>query len=89
MGALGYYLIIDKIKEKEVKVGGLFIPESQNKDIRYGRATVVSSGSEIKNICSGDIIRYDKFAGHDIELDDSIYTVIKLSDVIYIEDNED
>lgn len=85
MGALGYYLVIDKIKEEEVKKSGLFIPESQNKEIRHGRAKVISVGNEVENIHEGDIIRYDKFAGHGIELDGNDYYVIRIGDVVYVE----
>ena len=84
-GALGYYLVIDKIKDEEVKTSGLFIPESQNKEVRYGRAKVISVGDEVKNVSVGDIVRYDKHAGHGIELDSHLYSVIRIGDVIYIE----
>lgn len=85
MGAIGYYLVIDKIKEEEVKRGGLFIPESQNKEIRHGRAKVVSVGESVENIHEGDIIRYDKHAGHGIELDGNNYLVVRIGDVVYVE----
>ena len=85
MQAINYYLIIDKIKEAPKKVGGLELTESQNKDVRYLKGEVISVGDQVPNIKAGDIVRYDKHAGHGIEYDDKLYYVIKISDVVIVE----
>ncbi len=85
MQAINYYLIIDKIKEAPKKVGGLELTESQNKDVRYLKGEVISAGDQVPNIKPGDIVRYDKHAGHGIEYDDKLYYVIKISDVVIVE----
>ena len=85
MQAINYYLIIDKIKEAPKKVGGLGLTESQNKDVRYLKGEVISVGDQVPNIKPGDIVRYDKHAGHGIEYDDKLYYVIKISDVVIVE----
>jgi len=85
MQAINYYLIIDKIKEAPKKVGGLELTESQNKDVRYLKGEVISAGDQVPNIKAGDIVRYDKHAGHGIEYDDKLYYVIKISDVVIVE----
>lgn len=85
MQAINYYLIIDKIKEEPKKVGGLELTESQNKDVRYLKGEVISAGDQVPNIKPGDIVRYDKHAGHGIEYDDKLYYVIKISDVVIVE----
>lgn len=85
MQAINYYLIIDKIKEAPKKVGGLELTESQNKDVRYLKGEVISAGDQVLNIKPGDIVRYDKHAGHGIEYDDKLYYVIKISDVVIVE----
>jgi len=85
MQAINYYLVIDKIKEAPKKVGGLELTESQNKDVRYLKGKVISVGDQVPSIKQGDIIRYDKHAGHGIEYDDKLYYVIKVSDVVIIE----
>jgi co-chaperonin GroES (HSP10) len=85
MQAINYYLIIDKIKEAPKKVGGLELTESQNKDVRYLKGEVISAGDQVPNIKTGDIVRYDKHAGHGIEYDDKLYYVIKISDVVIVE----
>jgi|TARA_R110000782_G_scaffold178134_1_gene268997 co-chaperonin GroES (HSP10) len=85
MQAINYYLVVDKIKEAPKKVGGLELTEKQNSDVRYLRANVVSVGSNVPNVKEGDVIRYDKHAGHGIEWGDELLFVIKAPDVVLIE----
>ena len=85
MKAVNYYLIVDKIKEAPKKVGGLELTEKQNKDVRYLKGKVVSAGGEVKGIKDGDVVRYDKHAGHGIEYDEKLYYVIKAGDIVLVE----
>ena len=85
MKAINYFIIIDKIKEAPKKVGGLEITEKNNNDIRYLKARVVSVGDKVEHIQDGDIIRYDKHAGHGIEWDGTLYQVITIGDVVIVE----
>ena len=78
MKAINYFIIIDKIKEAPKKVGGLEITEKNNNDIRYLKAKVVSVGDKVEHIQNGDIIRYDKHAGHGIEWNGALYQVLSL-----------
>jgi co-chaperonin GroES (HSP10) len=83
--AINYFIIIDKIKEAPKKVGGLEITEKNNNDIRYLKAKVVSVGDKVEHIQNGDIIRYDKHAGHGIEWNGTLYQVITIGDVVIVE----
>ena len=85
MKAINYYIVIDKIKEAPKTVGGLEITESQNTDIRYLKAKVISTGDKIDYIKEGSTIRYDKHAGHGIEWNDKMYYVITINDVVLVE----
>lgn len=85
MKAINHYIVIDKIKEALKTVGGLEITESQNKDIRYLKAKVISVSDKLDYIEEGSIIRYDKHAGHGIEWNDKMYYVITISDVVLVE----
>ncbi len=64
MQAINYFIVIRKIKEAPKKVGGLELTEDQNKEVRYLKAEVVSVGDKVQGIEPGNIIRYDKHAGH-------------------------
>ena len=86
MKAINHFVIVDKIKEAPKKVGGLELTEKQNKDVRYIKGKVLSVGDQIKELVSeGDIIRYDKHAGHGIEWADHLYYVIKITDIVLVE----
>lgn len=86
MKAINHFVIVDKIKEEPAKVGGLELTEQQNKDVRYLKAKVISVGDQVKDLVSeGNIVRYDKHAGHGIEWNDSLYYVIKITDIVLVE----
>ena len=85
MKAINYYLVIQKIKEEPKNVGGFIITDKQSNDIRYLKAIVISAGDLVKGINEGDIIHYDKHAGHGIEWEDKLYQVIQHQDVVIVE----
>ena len=84
MKAVNHYLVIDMIKE-EPKVGGLILTEQTDKDNRYLKAKVISIGNNVEGIEEGDVIYYDKHAGHGIQHKDKFYGVIKQMDVVLID----
>lgn len=85
MQAINQYVIIDKIKEAPKKVGGLELTESQDKDVRYLKGKVLSVGDQVPVVKKDDIVRYDKHAGHGIQYNDTLYYVIKVSDIVIVE----
>ena len=85
MKAVNNNIIINKIKEKPKKVSCLDLTESQDTAIRYLKGEIISVGDSVTGINTGDIVWYDKHAGHGIEFDGNYYYVIKHSDVVIIE----
>ena len=85
MQAVNYYVVVDKIKEAPKKVGGLELTEDQNKDVRYLKGKVVSAGPLADMLNKGDIVYYDKHAGHGIEWKEKLYYVLKLGDIALVE----
>ena len=85
MKAVNYYIIIDIIKDEPSNVGGLILTEETDVDNRYSKAKVVSTGNLVEGINEGDIIYYDKHAGHGIQHKDKFYGVIKQQDVVLID----
>jgi len=85
MKAVGKYIVIDPVKETNVKTeGGLILAEKQREDIRYRRAKVVEPGSDVNVLKQGDEIYYDRSSGFKIELNNKEYKVIKEFDVVVI-----
>tara|TARA_R100000742_G_C4266496_1_gene84604 strand:+ start:1007 stop:1267 length:261 start_codon:yes stop_codon:yes gene_type:complete len=85
MKALGRNLIIEKIEEGTTETkGGLLLAETHREDIRYIKAKIIEVGDELNILQKGDIIFYDKHAGHKIEMENKSYHVIKSHDVVVV-----
>jgi co-chaperonin GroES (HSP10) len=85
MKAVGKYIVIEQIKEVDVKTkGGLILAEKQREDVRYRRAKVIQPGSNVEVLKAGDEVYYDKAAGFNIEINKEQYKVIKEHDVVVI-----
>ena len=85
MKAVNHYLIIERIKDEPTKVGGLILTEETDEDNRYAKAKIISIGNIVEGIKEGDVIYYDKHAGHGIQHKDKFYGVIKQMDVVLID----
>jgi co-chaperonin GroES (HSP10) len=85
MQAVNHFIIIEKIKEEPQKVNGLLITESVSDDVRYLKGKVISVGNKTEVLKEGDIIYYDKHAGHGIEWQGKLFYVIKQQDVVIVE----
>ena len=85
MKAVNHYLVIERIKDEPTKVGGLILTEETDVDNRYLKAKVISIGNIVEGIKEGDVIHYDKHAGHGIQHKDKFYHVIKQIDVVLID----
>ena len=85
MKAINKYIIVDKIKPGPKKVAGLIMTDETDQDNRYIRAKIISTGNLVEGLKDGDIIYYDKHAGHDISWKDNLYRVIRDGDVILVE----
>jgi co-chaperonin GroES (HSP10) len=85
MNAIGKNIIIKKLKEGVTATkGGLLLSDNQREDIRYISADVISTGNECEGVNPGDIIYYDRHAGHRIEINGDAFYVIKIQDVVFI-----
>lgn len=84
MKAIGNFLVVEPIaKEQKPNIGGLIIPVALENDIRYLKAKVISKGDAVEApVNEGDIIFYDKHAGHKIPLGDIEHKVITQNDIV-------
>ena len=85
MKAINYYIVVDKIKEPPKKIGGLEFTEDQNKDIRYLKGKVISTGNLVKGVNDSDIVYYDRHAGHGIQWSEKMYHVIQVGDIVIVD----
>lgn len=85
MKAINHYVVIDKIKQEEKKIAGLIMTEDLDQDNRYIKAKVISVGNLVEGVVDGDVIHYDKHAGHGIQYKNKLYFVIKVSDIVLVD----
>lgn len=85
MKAVNYYLVVEKLKEEPKSTSGFILSESQSEDVRYLRGKIISAGENAGHVTEGDVVWYDKHAGHGIEFNDKYYYVIKYGDVVILE----
>ena len=85
MQAINDYVIVDKIKEEPKKVSGLILTDKTDEDNRYKKASIISTGNLVEIVKEGDVVFYDKHAGHDIGYNDELYRVIRMRDIVLVE----
>jgi len=85
MKAVNDYIVVDKEKIGPKKIGGLILTEDLDEDNRYVKATIISTGNLIEGLKDGDVVHYDKHAGHGITWKDTMYQVIRGRDVVLVE----
>ena len=85
MKAINNYLVVENIKEGLKDIGGLLLTEELDSDNRYLKAKIISTGNLVEGLQEGEIVYYDKRAGHGISYKDELYQVIRSTDVVLVE----
>lgn len=84
MKVIGNNILIVPQEEETKTKGGLLMSASDTKELRYKKATVVAVGDLATAVKPGNFIYFDKAAGHSIRINDDMYTVIRLQDVVVV-----
>jgi len=84
MRPIGKYIVINKIEETLKTESGLLLSQEDASGFRYQKGKVVKPGTDVSNINEGDVIYYDKNAGHDMFIQDKSYMVIVERDVVVV-----
>jgi len=82
-------LVVKIIDESEQTSGGIFIPDSAKEKPQKGEVIAVGPGKTLDNgekeamdVKVGEIVLYAKYAGTDIKLDDTMYKILSVRDVL-------
>ena len=87
MRPLNKYIILDEIKEdvKETS-GGLLLAEKHREDTRYRKGKLVAVGELVEAVKAGDVVWFDRAAGHNIEYaTGELQKVIREADIVIVE----
>ena len=84
-------ILVERLEEKEVKKGGIIIPDSakekpqQAKVIAVGNGKVGDDGKKIPlDVKAGDKILFGKYSGSEVKIDDKEYLILREEDVLAI-----
>jgi co-chaperonin GroES (HSP10) len=84
MKPIGKYIVINKIEETLKTESGLLLSQEDASGFRYQKGKVVKPGTDVSVIQAGDVIYYDKNAGHAMFIKDKSYMVIVERDVVVV-----
>lgn len=78
---LGERIVVKREKEEEKTKGGLYLPETADKEkLQLGK--VVAVGPDFKNVKKGDTVIFAKYGGTDIKIENEDYLVLGKDDVL-------
>src|SRR2546430_7253854 len=84
-------ILVERLEEKEVKKGGIIIPDTakekpqEGKVIAAGNGKVTDEGKKVPlDVKAGDKILFGKYSGSEVKLDDKEYLIMREEDVLAI-----
>jgi chaperonin GroES len=84
-------LLVERLEEKEVKKGGIIIPDTakekpqEGKVIAVGNGKVTDEGKKIPlDVKAGDKILFGKYSGSEVKIEDKEYLIMREEDVLAI-----
>ena len=84
-------ILVERLEEKEVKKGGIIIPDTakekpqEAKVIAVGNGKVGENGKKIAlDVKAGDKILFGKYSGSEVKIDDKEYLIMREEDVLAI-----
>ena len=84
-------ILVERLEEKEVKKGGIIIPDTakekpqEGKVIAVGNGKVTDEGKKIAlDVKAGDKILFGKYSGTDIKIDGKEYLILREDEVLAI-----
>jgi len=91
IGPLHDRLLVERLEEKEVKKGGIIIPDTarekpqEAKVIAVGNGKVTDEGKKIPlDVKAGDKILFGKYSGSEVKINDKEYLIMREDDVLAI-----
>ena len=84
-------MLVERLEEREVKKGGIIIPDTakekpqEGKVIAVGNGKVNNDGKKLPlDVKAGDKILFGKYSGSEVKLDDKEYLILREEDVLAI-----
>jgi chaperonin GroES len=86
-------ILVERLEEKEIKRGGIIIPDTakekpqEGKVIAVGNGKVNDDGKKVPlDVKAGDKILFGKYSGSEVKIDDKEFLIMREEDVLAILD---
>ena len=86
-------IVVKRQEEREIKKGGIIIPDTakekpqEGKVIAVGTGRVTDEGKKVPlDVKAGDTILFGKYSGSEVKVEDEEYLILKEEDVLCIID---
>jgi chaperonin GroES len=90
---LGDRVLVEPVEEKEVKKGGIIIPDTAKEKPQEGKVVAVGTGkldddgNKVPfNVKKGDRVLMPKYGGTEIKIDDKAYQIVREDDILAVID---
>ncbi len=84
-------ILVERLEEKEVKKGGIIIPDTakekpqEGKVVAVGNGKVNDDGKKVPlDVKAGDKILFGKYSGSEVKIDDKEFLIMREEDVLAI-----
>jgi len=92
---LGDHVVVQPIKEKEITVSGIVLPDTVDKEKKaQGKVMAVGPGKLLDNgnrakmeVSVGQTILYKKWGGDEVKVEDEEYKIVSQEDILAILEN--
>jgi chaperonin GroES len=86
-------ILVERLEEKEIKRGGIIIPDTakekpqEGKVIAVGTGKVNDDGKKVPlDVKAGDKILFGKYSGSEVKIDDKEFLIMREEDILAILD---
>ena len=86
---MGDRVLVEPVKEDEVKKGGIIIPDTAKEKPQEGKVIAVGTGKLDDNgkmipfnVKKGDKVLMPKYGGTEVKIDDKEYQIIREEDIL-------
>jgi chaperonin GroES len=92
---IGDRILVEPVEEKEVKKGGIIIPDTAKEKPQQGKVYAVGAG-KVKDdgkrlpldVKDGDTILFGKYSGQEIKIDGEEYLIMREDEVLAVLDSK-
>jgi|TARA_A100000171_G_C2071704_1_gene115045 co-chaperonin GroES (HSP10) len=84
MKAVGKYIVLTEIEEQQKTDSGILLTSEDSNRLRYKKGIIIIPGTDVDVVEEGNIVYYDRNAGHKMMLNEEVVTIILERDIVVV-----